>query len=81
VRPPDADPQPLVPIVRSLLKCDLDSPEFADAAQCAGPLEIEFALEILAHMIDVAVTERAEVHRRMAELRAEHPGIEAHYLG
>jgi hypothetical protein len=65
-----------VAIVRSMIEPEMNSIEFELAAGLAGPAEREFALEILRQQIDSAVAERAEIDRRLAELRDRYPGIE-----
>jgi hypothetical protein len=66
---------PCVPIVRSLLKYPIDSPEFEDALRCSGPDEREFVLEIIRQQKDCAIVERARIQRRMAELEHLYPEL------
>lgn len=66
---------PFVPLVRSLLKYPLDSPEFEDAAWCAGPAEIAFTREILKQELDKLAGRHAVIDHRRDELRALYPGI------
>jgi hypothetical protein len=71
----DEDVPPFVPVVRSLLKYPIDSPEFLDAALVAGPAETEFALEIIDHQLAVLQGRQAEIEEELEELEEEFPGI------
>jgi hypothetical protein len=76
--PPAGSPPaaiPFVPIVHSLLKYPIGSPEFEDALRCSGPDEREFVLEIIRHQKDCAIVERARIQRRMAELQHLYPEL------
>jgi hypothetical protein len=59
---------PLVQIVRTLVDLDASPAELEDAARCAGPEEIAFALEILRQQIAKAEERLDEIDVRFDEL-------------
>jgi hypothetical protein len=59
------------PIVESLLGRPLDSPEFADALEVAGPLERAEALRQIAWQRECVDQRQAVVEKRIAELSDE----------
>jgi hypothetical protein len=67
---PDA---PFMPIVESLLKYPLDSREFLDAAEVAGPAELAEARRQLQQNVRFELLEKAAVTARMDQLLARHP--------
>lgn len=60
--------EPFEPIVESLLKYPMDSPEFADAAAVAGPAEIAEAQRQLAQQLGWFEERQAWIDRRLDEL-------------
>jgi hypothetical protein len=64
VGPDDA----LEPIVESLLRWPLDSPEFADAAEVAGPAEFAEALRQIDEQTDAYQERQAWIDGRLKEL-------------
>ncbi|MBA3383525.1 MAG: hypothetical protein H0T20_02585 [Actinobacteria bacterium] len=61
-------PPPFIPIVRSLFKYPLGSPEFLDAARCADPEEVSFAREILQQQRERAEDRRDQVLDQLRDL-------------
>ena len=66
-----ARPEPFTPIVESLLRWPVGSPEFEDALQVAGPLERAEALRQIAWQRESVDQRLAVVAKRMAELADE----------
>lgn len=66
---------PFMPIVESLLGRPLDSPEFLDACQVAGPAEIAEARRQIRQTLRWEKEAQAKVRQRMEELLAEYPEL------
>ena len=60
--------EPFEPIVESLLKYPVGSPEFADAAAVAGPAEIAEARRQIDLQIALFAERNAWIDRRLLEL-------------
>jgi hypothetical protein len=77
---PDKAPEPkpddpFTPIVESLLKYDIDSEEFRDAAEVAGPAELTEAMRQIGQKRELYLEARVEKLERMLELERQHPGL------
>ena len=72
---PETADEPFEPIVESLLKYPLDSPEFEDAARVAGPAEIAETLRQLDQQQEAFLERQERINERKAELLSEHPEL------
>jgi hypothetical protein len=64
----NAQVEPFGPIVESLLGRPLDSPEFLDTAEVAGPAEIDEALRQLRQQIEWVDERLAEIKQELEQL-------------
>jgi hypothetical protein len=78
-RPAEPKPEdPFMPIVESLLNPEtpVDSPEFQDALQVAGPAERAEVRRRIRQEIGWREERLDAIERRLDELRAEHPELD-----